>query len=151
MYETVIWATDGSDRADVALHEARRLVEPSGGRLVAVHCDRRLSGRAGSWPAQANEDDVRIKIRRQAEELRRDGVDVVVVVRPSYRDAADVIASVAVELDADVIVCGTRGHGALTGAFVHSFAHRMLHVAPCPVLAVPEGAAVARAQPVMAG
>jgi nucleotide-binding universal stress UspA family protein len=38
MYQTVIWATDGSEAADVALTEALHLTEPTG-KLVAVHCD----------------------------------------------------------------------------------------------------------------
>jgi nucleotide-binding universal stress UspA family protein len=50
-------------------------------------------------------------------------------------------AELALELDADLIVCGTRGRGALVGAFLGSFTHRLLHVAPCPVLAVQGSAA----------
>jgi nucleotide-binding universal stress UspA family protein len=136
MYETIIWATDGSDGADLALEEALRLAELSGGRIVAVHCDQRLNGRAGGWPALADEDDLRLRIRHQVDELRRHGVDVDVVIRRSHQDAADTVAALAAELDGDVIVCGTRGRGALSGAFLGSFTQRLLHVAPCPVLAV---------------
>jgi nucleotide-binding universal stress UspA family protein len=136
MYETVIWATDGSDGADLALEEALRLAEMADGRVVAVHCDQRLNGRAGGWPALADEDDLRIKIRRQVAELAAAGVDIDVVVRRSHQDAADSVAAVTAELDGDVIVCGTRGLGALSGAFLGSFTQRLLHVAPCPVLAV---------------
>lgn len=137
MYRTVIWATDGSDGSDAALHAALRLAQAGGARLVAVHCDHRLSGRAGSWPALADEEDRRVKIRRQVDELRSTGVDADLVVRRSHREAADVVAAIATEFDADVVVCGTRGLGALAGAFLGSFTHRLLHVATCPVLAVP--------------
>ena len=109
MYKTVIWTTDGSDGADAALKEALRLASLSGGRLVAVHCDQRLNGRVGGWPALAAEDDLRLKIRRQVEELKADDVDIDLVIRPSHREAADTVAAVAAELDADAIVCGTRG------------------------------------------
>lgn len=135
MYGTVIWATDGSDGADTALHEALRLAE-AGARLVAVHCDQRLYGRAGSWPAIADEDGVRARIGRQVDELTDRHVDVELLVRRDRREPADVVAEVAREIEADVIVCGTRGLSAFAGALLGSFTQRLLHVAPCPVLAV---------------
>jgi len=49
------------------------------------------------------------------------------------------------ELGGDIIVCGTRGLGAFAGAFLGSFTQRLLHVAPCPILAVPERARTATA------
>jgi len=146
MYETVIWATDGSEGADIALKEALQLTELTGGRLVAAHCDQRLNGRAMAWPALPDEEDRRIKIRRQVDELRATGVEVDLVLRRSHHDAADVIAEIAAELDADVIVCGSRGLGAFSAAFVGSVGQRLLHVAPCPVLVVREPARVPSAQ-----
>jgi nucleotide-binding universal stress UspA family protein len=138
MYETVIWATDGSDGADLALDEALHLAELSGGHIVAVHCDQRLNGRAIGWPTLPDEEDRRIKIRRQVAELTATGADIEVVIRKSHGEAADAVAAIAAELGGNVIVCGTRGHGALAGAFLGSFTQRLLHVAPCPVLAVSE-------------
>ena len=136
MYETIIWATDGSDGADAALDEALRLAELSGGRIVAVHCDQRLTGRASAWPALPDEDDRRLKIHRQVAELKDDGADIELVLRRGHREAADIVAETAAQLSGDVIVCGTRGFGTFAGAFVGSFTQRLLHVARCPVLAV---------------
>jgi nucleotide-binding universal stress UspA family protein len=150
MYSTVLWATDGSDGAECALTEALRLVGLSGGRLVAVHCDHRLNGRSGGWAALAGAEDPRIRIERTIDELHETGCDVQLVTRRSHREAADVVAEVAAEVDADVIVCGTRGLGALAGAFLGSFTQRLLHIAPCPVLAVgprAEAITVARRAP----
>lgn len=136
MYKTVIWATDGSAGADTALEEARRLAELSGGRIVAVHCDRRLTGRAATYPALADEEEIRTGLRRRVQDLQAEGVDIELVARRSQRDAADVVAAIAAELGGDVIVCGTRGLGALSGVVLGSFTQRLLHVAPCSVLAV---------------
>jgi nucleotide-binding universal stress UspA family protein len=136
MYRTIIWATDGSDGADRALVEARALAHLCGARIVAAHCDVRLTGRAGEWPILPDEDDRRAKIREQVADLRACGVDIDLKVRRSDRDAATVIAEIALEHHGDLIVCGTRGLGALHG----SFTRRLVHVAPCPVLAVPEPA-----------
>jgi nucleotide-binding universal stress UspA family protein len=139
MYDIIVWSTDGSDGAEIALEEALQLRTLSGGSLVAVHCDQRLNGRAGGWPARADEDDVRLRVRRTVDDLKADGVDIDLVVRRSRHEAADVVAAVATELGADIIVCGTRGLGALAGVFLGSFTQRLLHVAPCPVLAVGGG------------
>jgi nucleotide-binding universal stress UspA family protein len=135
MYKTVVWATDGSEGADAALAEALRLSALTNARLVAVHCDQRLTGRAAAWPLYPDEDDRRRRIHEQVARLREDGTDVGLVIRTSHRQAAGAVAAVAEELGADLIVCGTRGLGAVSGA-LGSFTQRLLHVAPCPVLAV---------------
>jgi nucleotide-binding universal stress UspA family protein len=141
-YKTVVWATDGSSGADAALEEAVTLAQSDGAHLIAVHCDQRLNGRAGSWPAIANEDDVRARIGDQVAELRRSGIDIELIVRHSHREAADVVAAIAAERGADLIVCGTHGRGAFGSFLVGSFTQRLLHVAPCPVLTVREREAV---------
>jgi nucleotide-binding universal stress UspA family protein len=51
--------------------------------------------------------------------------------------AAHMIADVARGFGADVVVVGTRGHTAIGGLLLGSVTQRLLHVAPCPVLAVP--------------
>jgi nucleotide-binding universal stress UspA family protein len=143
MNRTVIWATDGSDCADLALREAIRLADWGGGRVLAAHCDQRLTGRAAEWPVIPNEDERLAKIRRQIADLHAAGVEIDLVVRTSHRQAADVVAELAAEENAMLIVCGTRGAGPFAGAFLGSFAQRLLHVAPCPVVCVRQEAAEA--------
>lgn len=146
-YDTVVWATDGSDEAEAALMHALRLMGGAPRRLVAVHCDHRLSGRAGGWPARADEDELRVQIRARVAELRERGISLELVSRVSYRDPAEVVADVASEFDADLIVCGTRGYGPLSGALLGSFSHRLLRTARCPVLAVPAAKEASVADP----
>ena len=39
--------------------------------------------------------------------------------------------------EGDMVVVGTRGNSAITGAFLGSISHRLLHYAHCPVVVVP--------------
>jgi nucleotide-binding universal stress UspA family protein len=136
MYRTIVWATDGSGGADAALEEALRLVAHGGERIVAVHGDHRFSGRP-SYSALPEVSELRAELLRRAADLGASHVHVDVVVRRGRHAAADLVAEVAADLGADVIVCGTRGLGAITGTLLGSFTQRLLRVAPCPVLAVP--------------
>ena len=50
MFETIVWATDGSELADDALEHVRKLAEIHGSRIVAVHANELLTGRFGGAP-----------------------------------------------------------------------------------------------------
>ena len=138
MFKNVIWATDGSENAERARPTALELVELSGGKLFVVHANEILGGRAGGNPAYADEDDRRAELHAEVNELIAAGIDAELhVVAGVQRHPADLIAKKAAELDADVIVVGTRGHRSVTGMLLGSVTQRLLHVARCPVLAVP--------------
>jgi nucleotide-binding universal stress UspA family protein len=136
MFGTVIWATDGSDAALRALPYARALARSA--PLVVVHVRELLVGRAGGQPTYADDDEIERQIRAQVEQLRDEGVDVSLrLVTTLDANAAHEIAQVAAAVDAGVIVLGTRGRRPLVGTILGSVAQRLLHLAPCPVLAVP--------------
>jgi nucleotide-binding universal stress UspA family protein len=139
MFKTIVWATDGSDAADAALPYVKGLAEGEGHKLVVVHSKELMHGRAGGWPVYADEDELQAKIRGQADELRSEGLDVTLRIEAvGAPGAAHMIADAARSFDADVIVVGTRGHSAIGGLLLGSVTQRLLHIAPCPVLAVPE-------------
>ena len=139
MFRRVIWATDGSANADDALPFARALAGSPEARIFAVHCTEIfVGGRANGYSVAADEDELQDKIRNQVKELRDAGVSAkLVLVEGPSSDTARLVADAARKVDADVIVTGTRGHGILTGAIAGSMTQRLLHVSPCPVLAVP--------------
>ena len=138
MFKTIVWATDGSDAADAALPYAKGLAEGEGHKLVVAHSKELLHGRAGGYPMYADEDEVQAKIRRQADELRSEGLDVTLWMQTvGAPGAAQMIADAARDFRADVIVVGTRGHTAIGGLLLGSVTQRLLHIATCPVLAIP--------------
>lgn len=137
MFKTVIWATDGSDAADAALP----MVEEFGGsadRLIVLHSDELLAGRSGGLPMLADEDELRQKIAGQAQEMRERGLAAELrIIDGVGARAAHVIADVAAHENADLIIVGTRGMGPTKGLLRGSVTQRLLHLAPCVVLAVP--------------
>jgi nucleotide-binding universal stress UspA family protein len=137
-FETIVWATDGSEPANAALPYARSLVAP-GGRIVAVHCRELFEwGRAAGRPVPADEDDVEATILEQLAGLRSAGENIELeIVAGAAGRAAQVVADAARDLGADLVVVGTRGHSPIAGVLVGSVTQRLLHLAPCPVLAVP--------------
>ncbi len=135
MFKTIIWATDGSEAADRALPYAKALAEGDDRALVVVHGRELLQG---ARPVHANENELEAKIRRQVEEARAEGLDATLKLPTGgVSGAAHMIADVADEVEADVIVVGTRGHTPVVGLLLGSVTQRLLHIAPCPVLAVP--------------
>lgn len=138
MFERIIWATDGSPGADAALTQVKRLAA-DGGRIVAVHCTQVLTGRAGGYPADAEDPEVIEKIRAQVAELQQEGYRVRLETHRAYSSVGDAVAGIADDQEADLIVCGTRGLTALAGAVGGSVSHRLLHSAHAPVLVVPDG------------
>lgn len=140
MFKTILWATDGSANADRALPVARELAEAKGGKLIVAHCRELFSGRAAGFPVNADEDELLTKVREQAAELKSAGLNVEMeLATTTAAHASHVIAEIASTEGADVIVVGTRGHGPFAGALLGSVTQQLLHIAPCPVLAVPTG------------
>jgi nucleotide-binding universal stress UspA family protein len=141
MFERVIWATDGSKAADHALPVVRELAQVDSGEVLVVHVmERTLPGRTGGggFPVHADEQELLEKIEGQVRELTSDGLSATLRKGTApVGGAAQTIAEAASEFGAGAIVMGTRGHSAITGFVLGNTAQRLLHMAHCPVLAVP--------------
>ena len=144
MFGTIVLAVDGSRPSDNAVDYAGRLAKESGGRIVAVHVKEIMAGRAAG-PVHVDEEEILQKIRGQIQQLNDNGVKTDLQVASTMTGGpAHAIAEAAAKESADVIVTGTRGHTALAGVFLGSVAQRLLHLAGCPVLVVPDSAAGAK-------
>jgi nucleotide-binding universal stress UspA family protein len=138
MFGTIVLALDGSAPSNKALDYAATIAKESGGRIVAVHVKELMAGRAAG-PIHVDEDEIQAGIRDQVKALEEDGIKAELQVTTTMTGGpAHVIAEAAEKEGADVIVTGTRGHTALAGVFLGSVAQRLLHLAPCPVLVVPD-------------
>ena len=137
MFETIVWATDGSELADRALALATALAGVHGSRIVAVHANEIVSGRLSGAPLLADEEALQAKIEEQAAALRQAGLDAEVVAVGRARTAvAELIVEAAEAAGADLIVVATHGRGVAAGAILGSVANDLLRLSVCPVLAV---------------
>jgi nucleotide-binding universal stress UspA family protein len=137
MFETIVWATDGSELADRALLPVMELARKHHAKIVAVHANELLKGRFGGAPLLSDEPDLVTKIEGQVAELRELGITAELKVVNGTRDVPDLIAQAAREVDADLIVVGTHGWGGFRSAVLGSVARGLLHSAFCPVLSIP--------------
>lgn len=143
MFDLVVWATDGSENADLALDYAVRLARDGAARVLAVHVREMGVGRSAGYPVHVDEEEREEKIRRQVDELKQSGVEIELEhAAVAAGGVAQVIADIARDAEADVVVVGTRGQGLVAGLLLGSVTHRLLHVAPCPVFAVPSRSAL---------
>jgi nucleotide-binding universal stress UspA family protein len=146
MFRKIVWATDGSAGADHALGYARDLARADGADLVVVHGEQLSAARSSiGYTRRVDEKDLEAKIKRQVAEMAESGIAVSVQVIGGHAPAATLIAEVAEEIGADLVVVGTRGHTPLAGLLLGSVTDRLLHTLRCPVLAVPLAAESGRA------
>jgi nucleotide-binding universal stress UspA family protein len=139
MFKSIVWATDGSKEAEQAMRYVTDLALREDAVVTIAHVVERLEGGGATGPPRrADEADVQANLKRLTKRLERQGVET------SLRICGEVgvkpapeIAKIARESGADLVVVGTRGRSAVAGVLLGSVAYRLLHLAPCPVLAVP--------------
>jgi nucleotide-binding universal stress UspA family protein len=135
----VVVGYDGSDRARAALAAARQVAAP--GAAVKVVYAHRVPPELTYYEFF---QDVLSDLERGAQEMvesARDafqGADLDVEYEVRRGAPGEVLADVAREQDADLIVTGSRRLGRMRAA-VGSTVLDLLHDAPCPVLVVPPG------------
>ena len=138
MFKKIVVASDGSDGAARAVPLAAELAKRDGAALVLIHVTEHVIGKGGG-DLHVDEAEIKATVERQAEELRAGGLDVTVEMGDaSLGGPAHRISEIAEEQGADLIVVGTRGHSPVGGLLLGSVTQRLLHIAPTPVLAVPE-------------
>jgi nucleotide-binding universal stress UspA family protein len=140
MFTKIVLALDGSPPSDRAFALVSGLVGLTKARVTVVHVrEMMIAPAVGGVPRRIDEESLEAKIQGQVDELNAAGVeaDLRVVVTTYASGPAHDIASVAKEVDADLIAVGTRGQGLISGLLLGSVTQRLLQIAPCPILAAP--------------
>ena len=138
LFKAIVLALDGSEGSKRAIPVARELARLGGAKIVIAHIEERTVGKGGG-PIHPDEKEIRADIDKLAEELSNEGIETQVrAADVMVGGPAHVIASIADESGADLIVTGTRGHTAVSGLLLGGVTLRLLHIAHQPVLAVPE-------------
>ena len=133
----LVVATDGSESAELAVTAAVKLARALGGRVIFVYV-RSSPGALGAPFYQEKVTEQMSHARAaldRARALSGDQVDADEEILEG--DAAEHIVELARARDAALIVIGSRGHGAVTGALLGSVSSAVLHRADRPVLVVP--------------
>ena len=137
----VVVGIDGSAESRAALRWAGQYAARMGRPLcaVAVWQDQLQFGPAAVFPEPEFEAEARDWLEKALAELPGDLAPVEVTTRIARGDPVRVLVDLS--QDADVLVLGNRGRGALLGALVGSVALRCAHHARCPVVLVADESA----------
>jgi nucleotide-binding universal stress UspA family protein len=134
----IVVGTDGSDNARRALAWAASIAAACGAEVVAVHCLGLLfHPTAGELePAQPHRDEIRALLDGEWT-ASLDGAGV--PHRTELRDGSpvSVLLAVADDVDADLVVVGSRGVGGFPGLLLGSTSTQLAQHSARPVLIVP--------------
>jgi nucleotide-binding universal stress UspA family protein len=146
---TTLFCYDGSDASARALRTAVKLLAPRGDAVVLTVWQPLVArlAESGGFGVYALEDEGEIDVEertaalRSAEEGARAATELGFGATARVEEASTgvwrTIVDVADELDAALIVCGTRGRGSLRSALLGSTSHDVLQHAGRPVLISP--------------
>lgn len=139
MFKSIVWAADGSEYAEAAFPFVKELAKAGGAEVTIAHVVERVEGSGAIGPPRrVDEGKIQDDLHRRASELSNEGITTSVEIRGDIgtRPAHELV-DIARKKNADLIVVGTRGLSVIAGLLLGSETQRLLHVAPCPVLAVP--------------
>lgn len=138
MFKNILLAFDGSDCSNKALIYASNLAEQYGAVLWLIHVFPHTSDLLGyedfeklfakrKSAGQAVVDAALQKLDKSTLKVRTELLE---------GPEADCIIRAAENRQADLIVMGTRGLGAVKGLLIGSVSRKVLHFASCPVMVV---------------
>jgi len=139
MFERVLVAVDGSECADQAFGVARAMVSRELGReLTVVHVSPLMTGADGQVARSHDDAELIGRLEQAVAKLLAEGVKARLLTPTVYRGGpAFAIAEAADQVDAEVILVGSRGTSPHSGAVLGGVPVRLLQTAFRPVLVIP--------------
>lgn len=138
MYQKILLGVDGSDHSKRAAEASGELARLTDGEVQVVHIvEYTLYGaRGGALPAEHMPESTAV-VDEVVKALDDKGVKASGNLEwaPAGRVANALIEDAKLR-EADLIVIGSRGLGDFTGLLLGSVSHKLVHLAPCPVLVV---------------
>ena len=138
MFKLIVVALDGSAHSLKAVDYARELAEKHDSKLILLHAFHSTSDLRGS----EGFNQMVGKRKQMGEEIIKDACKRLGQVSFEVEEdliegpATEAIVSVVEARNADLVVMGTRGMGALKGLLFGSVSTKVTHYAPCSVLVV---------------
>ena len=136
----IIVALDGSDASIKAARMAADIALRFGAKLSFVHVVPKLVLPPDVYGLTIAEVEKEHRayadrlLERAVASLEEPSLEVSVSVL--YGSPAEAIAGEAAASDVDLVVVGSRGHGAVARMFLGSVSDRLVHISPKPVLVV---------------
>ncbi len=136
MFERILLATNGSPSSRKAADVAADIGQKYGAEVVVLHVREQKITKLGAYVVDQPYEDANF-----VDEIVRALKDAGVSARSEVQTAPlggvpHVILEMAKELDAGLIVMGSRGLSDWEGLFLGSVTHRVLHLAQRPVFVV---------------
>lgn len=144
MPKKILVATDGSKDAVPATNAAIHLSNKTGAELHVIHAWRELpvpvahSPRKTGYSGACEREEAEKLLEEQVGMMRTAGGSIA---RAHLREGrpTNEIATLAKELEASVVVVGSRGVGPVKRLVSGSVSESVVHLAPCPILVVRGG------------
>ena len=136
----ILLATDGSSHAELAAMKAVELAKSTGARLHVVAVGRTFPAAVYDVYTESWQEDLRREaqeiLEEQVRKIEEAGGTVAIAHRKMNEHRDEAIVHLAEEIDADLIVIGSRGFGGLKRALLGNVADSVVRHAHCPVLVV---------------
>jgi nucleotide-binding universal stress UspA family protein len=136
----ILLATDGSPHAELAALKAVDLAKSTKARLHVVAVGRTFPAAVYDVYTEAGREDLRREAQevldQQVRKIEEVGGTVAIAHLKMNERRDEAIVHLAEDIDADLIVIGSRGFGGLRRALLGNVADSVVRHAHCPVLVV---------------
>jgi nucleotide-binding universal stress UspA family protein len=139
--ESIVVGTDGSPTAEYAVERAAEIAQPLGAKVHVVSAYEQSAAKAGGgfevsraeWMVSPGVT-VESVLERAVGLIRVKGIETETYARKG--DAAEALLEVADEVNADLIVVGSKGMRGAKRFLLGSVPNKVSHYAPCDVMIV---------------